>query len=973
MIQYNRKEDSESIADPIIVTMSFMILSPKKRSYSVDRLRVVYTGIVVLILFLHFSIIRRDAKPYPRYCPSTDLLQHIDVANEDLGRRGIDEVDATMHKKSMRFSLRRKVIPSNNNDTSENEFSDAQDVFSPGKEERDLAAAFRLMAATRSPDKEGHNLIGATTMRDDASVSAMTIAKRIEQRVVELIQNIGEIIVNAEQNIGADRESPDVRSDPVFEYFCEKNILSLLVDIAKEVRLGNDTTRLSESSFHGVVWSPLVKAQVLKTTSLLISDIRNHSVLFYLLSHNYINDLIKSLLPLQQWTDPALQKMIPAYVDLLKNLTKQLSCDPHLFPFLAFQDTKSESVLFPLFSGALETATSTFAQSDSVIYGTCLAVAVNIMQISHKPIQRWVDNAGAEQRKLTDHLCQRLLERFYRIAKLTTGLVVDGVRSNAIAGQLAGLHEHLVMINEVFWSDVRGLDVRLCESLLQKVVTVLLRNLLPTNTKGRPFLVDVGILDGDVIPESEALAQVSTIFLAHLFSVLTYVPFQRMLAVALLHKKSTSLLSSLPSVRETNSADNYILMPALSDIVNGEESTEVIDNAVRIEIMKSLSGDYGDWRTIATSCLLQHLFNSEAIDDESLAILGILSSLDQNKSQETELEHAITSFLSQQRDPSPVATRALEFVGHLGIQVIQRILMISGQDQKPSEDFVEMISEYPVWVALLEKRNYFSSEAQKCQKITGVSDLFLDLVEAAICSKYTARYNESGTTTFAFSLSQRGCAYNSMDSELLVRKFRGVTSNDVETSRFFINMALHYSALCKVVGRFCFSLSKQPNDDLSSNDARDRVNLDLTDKADLLTRTIGGLSEKPSAGANLDLTGRMTFRFQSSYRQMDSPARPVTPERGERIRNLSEDIGVFRSRSPLMLVLDPTDIFVVKPMAAQMEANRGTVLCSISLRKIIAAASDGEWLHIAVRHEDVAFLIKNGKCELHVLTVHVDL
>jgi hypothetical protein len=167
-----------------------------------------------------------------------------------------------------------------------------------------------MLAATRSPDKEGHNL-GAAALRDDDSVSTLSTAKAIERRVVELIRNLVEM-----QQSGRNK-SHHVRSDPVFEYFCEESILSLLVDIAKEKRQGNDT-RNAESSFHGVVWSPLVKAQVLQTASLLISDVRNHSILYYLLSHNHINALVQCMQPLQQWTDPALAKMMPAYVDSTK-------------------------------------------------------------------------------------------------------------------------------------------------------------------------------------------------------------------------------------------------------------------------------------------------------------------------------------------------------------------------------------------------------------------------------------------------------------------------------------------------------------------------------------------------------------------------------------------------------------------------------------------------------------------------------
>jgi hypothetical protein len=114
------------------------------------------------------------------------------------------------------------------------------------------------------------------------------------------------------------------------------------------------------------------------------------------------------------------------------------------------------------------------------------------------------------------------------------------------------------------------------------------------------------------------------------------------------------------------------------------------------------------------------------------------------------------------------------------------------------------------------------------------------------------------------------------------------------------------------------------------------INLDFVDEADKLTKAIGGLSDKPEDCADLDLTGRMFFRFQSALKPVEA----------------------------LILVLDPTDMFIVKPVVKNMEENRGTVLCGISLRNIIGASADGSWLHVAVRNSDAGFLIKNGNMAL---------
>ena len=130
--------------------------------------------------------------------------------------------------------------------------------------------------------------------------------------------------------------------------------------------------------------------------------------------------------------------------------------------------------------------------------------------------------------------------------------------------------------------------------------------------------------------------------------------------------------------------------------------------------------------------------------------------------------------------------------------------------------------------------------------------------------------------------------------------------------------------------------------------------LKLTDEADSQIRMIGGLKDTPLEGSDLDLTGRMTFACR--------PA-PSSPSKGgfSQTERNGIALGFRNNNSRLMLVLDPTNMNVVKPAVGQMEDNRGTILCSISLQSVIGAAADNEWLHVAVRRGDVTSLIKNGK------------
>ncbi|KAG7364568.1 hypothetical protein IV203_037770 [Nitzschia inconspicua] len=973
---------------------SLWLSSPKKR-HSVERLRVVYT----------------------------DLLQHIDADHSPHGlepRRRASAEDIECHKKAHRFSFRRNIIPvvpsrANNGQRSNRSGSqesptqstvrDAtdplfdRDVHQDGNngneavvesESRDvpnsgdnlirrtalsvrndqtfsdLAGAFRFLAASRSYNKDGEHFGGVET-DEDGTVCGIQRAKALERRVVELIALIGDIVVNGSNcpvasNRTASSFMQSVRTDSVFEYFCEKCILSLLVDIAKEKRYTTITDcshsmESVESPVHGVVWSGLVKAQVYETVSLLVSDVRNQSIIYYLLSNNYINDLIACMQPIQQWTEPAIATMLPAYVDLLKNLTLQLADDPHLFPFLTVetQDGATATVQFPLFSAALETASSYYTQSDAQIYATCFAIIINLLQIPHRPIQDWLNRSTLSQRVLSDHLCECLLNRFNRITYLTTGPVVDGPRHNAIASQLLNLKDHMGMVHEVVWSGVRGLDVRLCESLLQKVVLVLLQSL----SSNRPFLV-VGLVDADVIPESEALAQVSTTVFSYMFSNLAYVPLQRMLAVALLHTKSTPLWTSKNWMKQMESFDSYVFMPALSDIVNEEESRETCPNPFLEEILKTLQGDYGEWRTTSVACMLQSILSADAMDAESLTMLEIISA---SKNKSTSLQNAVKAFLTRPHPASAISAKALECVGILGLMILSKELMVAVLEAKEhaTERLEQVVRDSVVWKAMVMARNKFYEKALEYRGLSGVSDLFLDLVEAAIRTRYTPKYSDSGSTTFTCLLNRRGHVDHALDADSLVREMKGVTSNDVETTRFLLNMSLQFRALCKVVDRLCLDIHRNVKT-RSCKNPLDGIKLDWVDKADDLCRTVGDLQEKPNIGADLDLTGRTFFPFNSSTKSTQEAQKGSKASElpGEKLVGLE---GVFLSTSNFVLVLDPTDLFVVKPRK-KMEENRGTLLFALSLRSIIAAAADGEWLHIAVRNQDVGFLIKNGNMAL---------
>jgi hypothetical protein len=130
-------------------------------------------------------------------------------------------------------------------------------------------------------------------------------------------------------------------ADATFAYFCEKNILPMLVDsllcrpppLTSDLstdELGSSATSSTLSPFSGITWTTSVKSQILQTIGLLIFNTTHPLSLTYLLSNNYMNELIMGMLPMnkgEQWKDEALEAILPPYVTLLRGLVLRLRGD----------------------------------------------------------------------------------------------------------------------------------------------------------------------------------------------------------------------------------------------------------------------------------------------------------------------------------------------------------------------------------------------------------------------------------------------------------------------------------------------------------------------------------------------------------------------------------------------------------------------------------------------------------------------
>lgn len=134
--------------------------------------------------------------------------------------------------------------------------------------------------------------------------------------VIEILRVIAEMVVYG-----------DNKSELLFDFFCEKNMLSLFLEI---------------------MWTEggapvAVHVQILQTLSILISSVKNDTSLYYLLSNNHINDIINFPYDLEQ--DESLQAQ---YASFMKTLSLRLNEQTVQFFFI------EETGAFPLLTKAVE-------------------------------------------------------------------------------------------------------------------------------------------------------------------------------------------------------------------------------------------------------------------------------------------------------------------------------------------------------------------------------------------------------------------------------------------------------------------------------------------------------------------------------------------------------------------------------------------------------------------------------------------
>ena len=775
---------------------------------------------------------------------------------------------------------------------------------------------------------------------EDQEVPDRGSLAELEKLVAQTICSIGQTLINAPEGC--------MRPD-CFEYFCENKVLAFLVDLALARPQSNQCVRRKDndsSRFHPVAWSSTVKASILQTVALIISH-SDAEALYFVISQNYVSKLLLSMIPLQQWTDPALDVILPAYVDLLRNAASQLQANPYLFPLYVLT-RPDDTMELPILDCTLEAIQSAYAHSESFAHAACLNLLMDLMQ--HDQVQPYLKDD--EQVALCQHFCRILLDRYERFKSLIHGPVISGARSNAIKHQISGLNDQIDLLNDAFTCGVQTLNVRLCEAILDRLVSILLDNFSPP--LNRHFRA-VGVLDSDVIPVSEANSQASVYFLSRMMHRLRYAPLIRMLAVILFHPQSSPLWTET----RPSSAQSYPLTNGLQAIVSG--TADGVPNVWRNQLVEALRGDFGEWRLVPAAILLENVITSPLMDAATLHQLTITGHYDDGWHCSL-IETSIVSFLETSHVPkSDVSTMALACISTLALELYYAESARMIKTLASTSSVLEALCDYPIRKALEVARDDLYAKTIRSSETIGVAEIFLDLFEAAVKSRYKKTSQSSmrriGTqkSQYTCNLSHYGASASAADPAALIRQQRVITLNDVERTRFFMQMAIHFRAACRILEKYENQIQRRVSTDDDS-----RASFCLVDSLGELI-DIFGRRHSDQYGTDVDIRGRMAFRFMVQSHSLAAPDGSHDVGGDEGVSSMDGTI----QHDKLVLVLDPTAILIVKPLLRH-DASRCTLVCSVPLLRIIDAASDDAWLHIALKdYQDMGYLIKNGNMALH--------
>ncbi|XP_952067.1 uncharacterized protein TA14350 [Theileria annulata] len=270
------------------------------------------------------------------------------------------------------------------------------------------------------------------------------VLNKESSRIASSIQVVDALKQLAEYLIWEDRTDQDY----IFEYFCEENIMDYLTGV-----LCRSTSRT-------------VRIQLIQTISMLIHNIGKKKTLYYMLSNNYLNELISvpeiySGGDISSWT-----------VSLLKTISSILDKSTIKFFFLQKNET------FPLLDKSLLFLSS----HDSMKRAHFMTIILNIFKVNDKDVNEYIVNKSEILLRLVLYLkyCWFRLNRYHNKYKSFSPNILS--ESNDV----------LCFIEELMDLEIEIINQKIVYLMFVICFIPLIKRLAKVDVNTEKLLVDIG-------------------------------------------------------------------------------------------------------------------------------------------------------------------------------------------------------------------------------------------------------------------------------------------------------------------------------------------------------------------------------------------------------------------------------------------------------------------------------------------------
>ena len=350
-----------------------------------------------------------------------------------------------------------------------------------------------------------------------------------ENIVVEILRELAEMVVYG-----------DNKSELLFDFFCEKNMLSLFLEIMWVDGCPNS-----------------IHIQILQTLSILIKCVKNDTSLYYLLSNNYINEVI--IFPFNLENDESLRDQFASF---MKSLSLRL--DNQTVQFFFIEDTGA----FPILTKAIEM----LQLSEPMVRTASQATILNVYKVDdiksrHYSLQDQVMNSFFVQivRLFEGHyatllaLCQEHLvynNQSYQ-ANIDDEMALKTF-TNHISDLFNSIQDWFYYLSDVYELDIAKLQINLTVHLMTEFILPTL--LSPLSHYESPSTSQSPSVDEEKFGDTNTMKTplnmiVSLTFLNHLLKIIQDPLLHRVITIVLFHTNPGN--STTVNLNTINSINDY--------------------------------------------------------------------------------------------------------------------------------------------------------------------------------------------------------------------------------------------------------------------------------------------------------------------------------------------------------------------------------------------------------------------------------